>query len=125
MPMSPPRLFLLVLAVSVIAFWTQSARSQPPSDSVSDPLPEGAILRLGTTQLRHAGYVMDLAFTPAGKELVSAGGDYHVTLGGFGWQVPDTDFLRVWERASGREHRQLDHGHSKTVRSIAFGRDGK
>jgi WD40 repeat protein len=67
---------------------------------------------------------MDLAFTPDGKELVSAGGDYNVSIGGFGWHVPDFVHLRVWDPATGKEHRQL-HGHSKPVRSIAFARDGK
>ncbi|HKB01567.1 MAG TPA: sigma-70 family RNA polymerase sigma factor [Gemmataceae bacterium] len=45
-------------------------------DRQGDPLPAGAVLRLGTTRLRHAN-LFALAFTADGK-LISFGGDYTV-----------------------------------------------
>jgi len=54
-------------------------------DRFGDPLPAGAVLRLGTTRLRHPA-IFSIAFTPDGK-LVSFGRDYAV---------------RVWDPAFGR-----------------------
>jgi RNA polymerase sigma factor (sigma-70 family) len=44
-------------------------------DAYGDPLPEGALVRLGTTRLRHGGAVGFLRFTPDGKTLVAEGSD--------------------------------------------------
>jgi RNA polymerase sigma factor (sigma-70 family) len=56
------------------------------ADANGDSLPAGAVLRLGTTRLRHVG-LFTLAFTPEGK-LVSFGSDYVV---------------RTWDPATGRQ----------------------
>src|SRR5690349_11605688 len=58
------------------------------TDRHGDPLPEGALSRLGTVRLRHAGKVNQLAFLAGGRVLASLGEDnvYH-----------------VWEAATGRE----------------------
>jgi len=57
-------------------------------DLYGDPLPPGAVLRLGTTRLRH-GFVHSVAFSPKGDFIVSGG---------------STDSaIRVWDVASGRE----------------------
>jgi RNA polymerase sigma factor (sigma-70 family) len=55
------------------------------TDAGGDPLPDGAVLRLGTDRLRHAK-LFALAFAADGK-LASFGGDYTV---------------RVWDPATGR-----------------------
>jgi RNA polymerase sigma factor (sigma-70 family) len=59
--------------------------ADPRLDRHGDPLPAGAVLRLGTTRLRHAN-VFSLAFTADGK-LASFGQDNSV---------------KVWDPASGR-----------------------
>jgi WD40 repeat protein len=65
-------------------------RTHPPvpkRDRLGDPLPPGAVLRLGTTRLRHLERVTSLSFTPDGTALVST----------------DREAVRVWEVATGKE----------------------
>jgi RNA polymerase sigma factor (sigma-70 family) len=61
------------------------------ADLFGDPLPEGAVARIGTTRLRHGDFINSLAFSPDGKRLHSVG----------------QDGLRVWEADTGREVRRL------------------
>ncbi|HMC63738.1 MAG TPA: hypothetical protein VKI65_02255, partial [Gemmataceae bacterium] len=84
---------MLLLAASL------PARSEPPAekkqpprlDRYGDPLPEGAIARLGTVRFRHAGWIEHLAFSPDGTLLAGAG----------------SDGIRLWESISGRPVRVL------------------
>jgi RNA polymerase sigma factor (sigma-70 family) len=65
-------------------------------DRYGDPLPKGAVARLGTTRFRHYGsnFVGGRAFlTPDGKTLVTVGADHQA---------------RVWELARGRLIRSID-----------------
>src|SRR4051812_29064709 len=55
------------------------------TDMYGDPLPPGAVARLGTVRLRHRG--ADVTFAPDGKCLISYGWDGEV---------------RVWDAASGK-----------------------
>jgi RNA polymerase sigma factor (sigma-70 family) len=63
----------------------------PRTDRHGDPLPEGAISRLGTVRFRHGGYVTWLTFTPDGKQIISHG----------------YDAVRIWEAATGKEIARL------------------
>lgn len=61
--------------------------AKPPRlDRFGDPLPEGALARLGTMRLRH-GRGTNLAFAADGKSLRSCGAD---------------SILRTWDRTTGR-----------------------
>jgi WD40 repeat protein len=78
-------------------------------DSVGDPLPEGAITRLGSVRLFHPGGVMAVAFAPDGKTLVSGGRDTKVHL---------------WDPLTGKELGRLE-GKGGWVGAVAFAPDGK
>jgi RNA polymerase sigma factor (sigma-70 family) len=64
---------------------------QPRADLYGDPLPEGAVARLGSLRLRHAG-LSSYCFSADGKTVVSAGSDRR---------------LRTWDVATGRQVREV------------------
>ena len=76
----------LVLFLAALPALAAEEPKPPRTDLYGDPLPPGAVARLGTERLRHAGYLRGIAFTPDGKSLVSAA----------------MDGVRVWEAATGR-----------------------
>jgi WD40 repeat protein len=78
-------------------------------DLHGDPLPLGAVARLGTVRLRGVDEVRGLGFSPDGKVVVSSRG----------WRV-----TQLWDAATGRELHLLDRGaHGGTA--LAFSADGK
>ncbi|QDU43272.1 translocation protein TolB [Symmachiella dynata] len=88
----------------------------PRTDALGDPLPEAALLRMGTVRFQHAASVIDMALSPDEKAVVTF-----------------EDDIIVWDAATGKERwrsntRQfgysLPHA-SYGVRAIAFARDGQ
>jgi WD40 repeat protein len=69
----------------------------PRLDAFGDPLPTGALVRLGTQRLRPGGIVTSLVFTFDGKRLVSANTDTGVQV----WNAADGKLLHAaagpWE----------------------------
>src|SRR5438093_12772792 len=61
-------------------------------DADGDPLPSGALVRIGTTRFRPGAVVESLAFSADGKELVTANG---------------RSGIQVWDPATGKLLRQF------------------
>jgi RNA polymerase sigma factor (sigma-70 family) len=78
-------------------------------DGLGDPLPPGAVGRIGTIRLRHGGPVTCVAWAPKGKLLASGGCDNVVAL---------------WEVATGKERARL-RGHQSGIEALAFSADGR
>ena len=74
---------------------TETPKSAPdknaPTDLYGDPLPSGAIARLGTVRFRHGGFRVDAVVSADGRRLYS-GGDHS---------------LEWWDAQSGRRLRQI------------------
>ena len=88
---------------------TAKAEKRVRTDLYGDPLPPGAIARMGTVRFRHEDEVWSVAFSPDGKTVVTASRD---------------NMVRLWEAASGKEIRQFQ-GHQGGVSSVVFSPDGK
>jgi RNA polymerase sigma factor (sigma-70 family) len=91
--------------------------SRPVADVPMDPLPEGAIARLGTLRRRSATTFSAVAVSPDAKLLASADEPTFKTGGG-GMQT-----IHLWDAASGREIRQWQ-AHTGTIVCLVFAPDG-
>src|SRR5205809_6509729 len=84
--------------------------NKPPAcaDRYGDPLPPGAVARLGTTRLRHASAVQVVTFSGDGRVLASA----------------SHGVICLWEVATGKRLHRLtcDQG---AIQSLAFSPDGQ
>jgi RNA polymerase sigma factor (sigma-70 family) len=86
-------------------------KSESATDRNGDPLPEGAIARLGSARWRHGGRVQSVTFGPDGKTLASASWDGSV---------------RVWEAGTGRELATFpERGHGISALGVAYAPNGK
>ncbi len=100
--------FALSLLVWFAEFSCVSA-GEPRLDLSGDPLPPGAIARLGSARLRHGGFVNSLAFTPDGKGLLAGAQDGSLVL---------------WDPVTGKERVCLRNG-GRSVTAVAVSPDGQ
>jgi RNA polymerase sigma factor (sigma-70 family) len=87
---------------------------QPRTDVHGDPLPPGALARMGTVRFRHGATVARVAFSADGQ-LASAAHD---------------NSIRSWDAATGRERRRMhpaqgEYADATQVNTIAFSPDGR
>src|SRR5262245_17803634 len=92
--------YRLIPACYVLLTLTTAARAEPPeparTDLYGDPLPPGAVLRLGTVRWRHDNTVRALRFSDDGKTVLSgAGGALYC------WDRPTGRLL--WRLGGGKE----------------------
>jgi WD40 repeat protein len=87
----------------------QSKKPQVRTDLHGDPLPEGALARLGTVRFRHGILTEAIAIAPEGNIIASASG-----LGGEVW---------LWDDTTGRTLHRVPIEHNPG--GLAFSPDGK
>ncbi|HLN33186.1 MAG TPA: sigma-70 family RNA polymerase sigma factor [Gemmataceae bacterium] len=82
---------------------------QARTDPQGDPLPAGAVARLGILRFNHGDRLDNLRFTPDGKTILSTGGG----------------ILRVWDTATGKELGQFSRKVPSWDDQIVLPPDGK
>jgi RNA polymerase sigma factor (sigma-70 family) len=87
----------------------RASEKEPAVDAQGDPLPPGALARLGTVRWHHGGSLSHLGFSAGGKEIVTAGPD---------------GIVRVRDVATGKELRRFGHGSDFLRRAAALTPDG-
>jgi RNA polymerase sigma factor (sigma-70 family) len=89
------------------------AKEQTRKDRQGDPLPAGALARLGSARLNQGGAVAGLVFSPNGTVVASCGGD----------DAAEDCAIHLWEVATGKEVGSFP-GHAR-VHRLSFSPDGK
>jgi RNA polymerase sigma factor (sigma-70 family) len=81
----------------------------PRTDRHGDPLPAGAVARLGTVRFRHPGWRKKILFSPDGKTLLTRA---------------ESNSLRIWDPTTGKLLGKIDTDDS-TFSAVALSPDGK
>ncbi len=95
-------------------------RSGPPTDRYGDPLPDGAIARLGTVRFNHGDDLNSLHFLPDGKTIITEGYE-----SGSGYRSRGAGILRFWDAATGKELRHFRKSKPPRDDQTALTPDGK
>jgi hypothetical protein len=88
---APSLIALLTLAVALFPCRAEAADAAAARDDSDDPLPKGALLRLGSLRFRHPSNVHELALSPDEKTVVTIGEE-----------------LIAWDAATGKERWRAD-----------------
>jgi WD40 repeat protein len=100
-------------AFSLLALSGAAQPDPPRTDLHGDPLPKGALQRLGTLHYRQETSIEGFAFAPDGKTYVTAGR-----------KTNDAPAMRLWSSTTGKEILRFSGDHS-VVSQVAFAPDGK
>jgi WD40 repeat protein len=107
---------VLVLAAENGLGQTPPQPASPRTDTLGDPLPVDALLRLGTSRFRHGQEIYSLAFSADGRRIVT--GNAGLT------RLLDSASVIVWDADTGKPLRRWN-GHAHVVRSVAISADNK
>ncbi len=104
-------IFSLALVVGVGGTTPAEELKPARADRYGDPLPPGALMRLGTIRFRHGAPIKAAAYSPDGKTLATAG------QGGT---------IRLWDAATGKQIAVFQREErTASIASLAFSPDGK
>src|SRR6266545_144568 len=126
---------------------SQPGKERPRQPEVAASLPPGALVRMGSTSLRHGSTVLAVALAPDGKTVAAASIDGRLCV----WDTASGALLRewrpdalalawspdgktlatggndraviLWDVATGKQRRQLT-GHAKRISALAYTADG-
>lgn len=102
-----------LLLIALVAFASaQEPAPKGPVDAFGDPLPPGAIARLGTLRFRTADFPKQLAVSPDGKQIVSTQSLQHVRL-------------TIWEADTGRQLREVELPNYPQPEAVCWPADGR
>jgi WD40 repeat protein len=107
------------------------AQPKPPAprlDAYGDPLPDGAVARLGTLRFSHsAPNFLRAAISPDGKIIASiANVPVRIAYGQPSNAIaPNRLLIRLWDRATGKVLREIDYGNATFCYGPRFTPDGK
>jgi WD40 repeat protein len=155
--MQANRVFVVFFPLAVFCLFGPANGAAPPAgtdrslfDLYGDPLPPGALARVGTVRFRHGGCVQCVAFTGEGKTVLSGGDDHAIRLFNASTGQETRSFIghrnsvmaisvapgerllasctqgghvRVWDFVTGKQLRQM--GAFDPIYDVAFSRDGK
>jgi WD40 repeat protein len=103
----------LLLLAALVVLSALPGRAQEPArtDRLGDPLPAGALARMGTVRLRHGERIGRLAFSADGRTFAS-------------WSQSEGGTLCLWETATGKalRRRTLRQGRVYDLRLLPGGR---
>jgi WD40 repeat protein len=92
-------------------------------DLYGDPLPEGALARLGTVRFRNPEWVSAVAYSPDGKTVAVFSYVLHADRG-LRWSDQDGGVICLWDTTTGKLQRRLDTD-LKGEPYLGFSGDGK
>ncbi|MHC4506216.1 MAG: WD40 repeat domain-containing protein, partial [Planctomycetota bacterium] len=104
--------FALCDAGDAAAAAESRAGSRPRTDLYGDPLPPGAVARIGTVRLPAGGWGRRIAFSPDGEILASC----------VGAGSPEAN---LWETGTGRKIRTIRLRGPASINSVDFSPDGR
>src|SRR5271165_961416 len=99
------------VACALIACSYLVASGAPLADRYGDPLPPGALARLGTARLRAGTTIMAVAFSPDGRSLLTVG--------------QDDGRIILWDVATGKRLREVAQLKRLEAWFATFSPDGK
>ncbi|MBI3411015.1 MAG: WD40 repeat domain-containing protein [Planctomycetes bacterium] len=109
------RITIALIFGTLIVSSPADAQEKIRKDIHGDPLPEGALARLGTIKFRPGDVIQNLAFSPDGKQIACWTGRLHAA---------EANALAIYDIATGNELRWTQ-AHDGRCHALAWLRDGR